>query len=109
MLSSPRRPSSTIRILSSADQCRRVVMTGYSCFWHRHPGCRYATTPGSNIEFWNTKFATNVNRDASKEQAPIAAGWRVAVVWECTVRRNLDAEAGTLLDWIRGTDECFEG
>ena len=26
------------------------------CFWHRHPGCKYAYTPKSRVEFWQKKF-----------------------------------------------------
>src|SRR5438552_4887049 len=33
------------------------------CFWHRHPGCKFAYTPKSRREFWLSKFASNVARD----------------------------------------------
>ncbi len=33
------------------------------CFWHRHKNCKYAYTPKTNIEFWNSKFYKNVERD----------------------------------------------
>jgi DNA mismatch endonuclease (patch repair protein) len=72
----------------------------HGCFWHRHPGCRYATTPGSNTEFWNTKFAANVARDASKEQALIATGWRVLVVWECELKRDAGAVTARIAQWL---------
>ncbi len=26
------------------------------CFWHRHPGCKYAYTPKSRVEFWQKKL-----------------------------------------------------
>lgn len=66
----------------------RVAILVHGCFWHRHPGCRFATTPASNIEKWNTKFQTNVDRDARKLTSLQAAGWRVIVVWECELRRD---------------------
>jgi G:T-mismatch repair DNA endonuclease (very short patch repair protein) len=30
---------------------------------HRHEGCRYAYTPKSRIEFWHSKFDSNIRRD----------------------------------------------
>lgn len=66
----------------------RVAILVHGCFWHRHPGCRFATTPASNIEKWNTKFQMNVDRDARKLTSLQAAGWRVIVVWECELRRD---------------------
>ena len=33
------------------------------CFWHRHAGCRNATTPSSRTDFWQKKFAETVERD----------------------------------------------
>ena len=63
----------------------RAVVLVHGCFWHRHPACRYAYTPGSNLAFWNRKFEENVARDGRKEQTLRELGWRVFVVWECEV------------------------
>jgi len=65
---------------------RRLCIFVHGCFWHRHPGCRLASSPGSNVEFWQEKFARNVERDARKENELRAAGWRVEIVWECETR-----------------------
>ncbi len=43
---------------------RRKVVFVHGCFWHRHPGCRFAYEPRSNVEFWRAKFAANIARDA---------------------------------------------
>ena len=43
----------------------RTVLFVHGCFWHRHQGCRGATTPGSNTAFWRKKFRRNVERDAA--------------------------------------------
>jgi DNA mismatch endonuclease, patch repair protein len=61
----------------------RLCLFVHGCFWHRHHGCRKATTPKSNAAFWMDKFARNVERDARKVKALRALGWKVAVVWEC--------------------------
>lgn len=65
----------------------------HGCFWHRHTGCKYASTPKTNQEFWLPKFEKNVERDARKEEALRALGWRVLIVWECETRDPITLEA----------------
>ena len=82
----------------------RTVIYVNGCFWHRHSGCRYATIPASNREWWVEKFAQNVARDRSKIQQNRKAGWRVMVVWECAVRNDGTVRARAihqLAQWIR--------
>lgn len=67
-----------------------VVIFVHGCFWHRHAGCRYATTPATRAEFWQEKFAMNLRRDARDRAALIAQQWRVLVIWECGLRRRQD-------------------
>ncbi len=71
----------------------KTVVQVHGCFWHRHEGCRYATTPSSRRDFWSRKFAQNVRRDAANRSALRAAGWSVLTVWECETWDpvNLDA------------------
>lgn len=71
---------------------RSVVMV-HGCFWHRHPSCRYCTTPASNHEFWSEKFARNVRRDAEAEAALITLGWGEHKVWECEASNELVLDA----------------
>lgn len=66
----------------------KVALFVHGCFWHRHPGCRLASTPKSRIEYWQAKFDTNVARDVAAEQALRDAGWRVVTVWECETRKE---------------------
>jgi len=61
----------------------RAVVFVHGCYWHRHPECKDASTPKSNIDFWVDKFAENVERDRRIEEQLADAGWRVMVVWEC--------------------------
>lgn len=70
---------------------RRLVIFVHGCFWHRHPGCRFTTTPATNTEFWKTKFARNVERDADNIAAVRAAGWAVFVAWECEIKGSTGA------------------
>lgn len=59
----------------------------HGCFWHRHPGCRFATMPASRQDFWSSKFDGNVRRDAEKSAALKTIGWRPLVIWECETRQ----------------------
>jgi DNA mismatch endonuclease (patch repair protein) len=69
-----------------------AVVFVHGCYWHRHRGCRFATTPSTRVEFWNRKFAENVARDRRNVRALRRDGWRVFVVWECrTSPRALNA------------------
>lgn len=74
----------------------RTVIFVHGCFWHRHAGCRNATTPSTRMEFWQDKFDGNVNRDQRNRATLEAAGWKVLTVWEC----ELKAEADRVVDRI---------
>lgn len=76
----------------------RTAVFVHGCFWHRHEGCRYATTPASNAKFWQEKFAGNVRRDARAKQQLEELGWRVQVIWACQLN---DRELGKLAATIR--------
>ncbi len=61
----------------------RTVVFAHGCYWHRHAGCKDASTPKTNVAFWTRKFAENEERDRRREGQLVAQGWRVMVVWEC--------------------------
>lgn len=86
----------------------RAALLVHGCFWHRHKGCRYATNPATNIEFWERKFAGNVERDARAVQMLTASGWRVGIVWECALGKTGTEEAVRhISEWLRGTAESI--
>ncbi|NBB62725.1 DNA mismatch endonuclease Vsr [Pseudomonas sp. ODNR1LW] len=66
----------------------RLCLFVHGCFWHRHPGCKYAYTPKSRLDFWLPKLAKNVERDTDAQQALHALGWRVAIIWECHTKNR---------------------
>jgi DNA mismatch endonuclease (patch repair protein) len=61
----------------------RAVVFVHGCFWHRHPGCRFAYSPKSREDFWRAKLDGNAQRDAVVVEALSRLGWRVFVLWEC--------------------------
>ena len=88
----------------------RAVIFINGCFWHAHARCAYATSPSSNRKFWQTKLADNQERDRRNIRKLHQAGWRVLVVWECTIRgkQNLFELENQLAIWIRSAAESGE-
>ena len=81
----------------------------HGCFWHRHSGCRYTTTPGTREEFWQTKFRANVARDGRNQEDLLKSGWRIAIVWECALRGQAQADTALEVErWLRGKELTFE-
>ena len=66
----------------------RTVIFVHGCYWHRHEGCKYATTPKSNVEFWLNKFNENTQRDSRNQKALKELGWKVLIVWECEISKT---------------------
>ena len=45
-------------------------------------------TPKSNTEFWVNKISGNRERDAVVKRELEESGWKVIVVWECSIRHS---------------------
>ncbi|MER9209039.1 DNA mismatch endonuclease Vsr [Mesorhizobium sp. M0771] len=78
----PKMPGRPDLVLAS----RRKIIFIHGCFWHRHVGCRKATLPKTNQDFWQEKFVRNVARDEKMRAALEAQGWDVLVVWQCETK-----------------------
>ena len=65
---------------------RRKIIFVHGCFWHRHPGCKYAYSPKSRTAFWKQKFDRNVERDNKALDQLSEMGWDTLVVWECELK-----------------------
>ena len=66
----------------------RTVVFVHGCFWHRHKGCKAATTPKSHRKFWADKFKRNEANDKQHGRQLRRLGWRVVTVWECQVKKS---------------------
>lgn len=64
----------------------KLIIFVNGCYWHRHPGCKYTTSPATNAAFWEEKFAQNVERDKRNIEKLECSGWNVLVIWECQVK-----------------------
>lgn len=65
---------------------KKAAVFIHGCFWHQHPGCKFASTPTSNQEYWIPKLERNMTRDQEVLVSLNENGIRVLVVWECTVK-----------------------
>ena len=64
----------------------KTVVFVHGCFWHGHESCKYFVMPKSNVEFWENKIHTNIERDAAISEKLTELGWTVLVVWECDLK-----------------------
>jgi len=79
----------------------RVVVFVNGCFWHGHGRCRKSALPESNRKFWKTKIEKNKTRDQKVYRKLKRMGWRVILVWECQLMKNVDKAARKLAEKIR--------
>jgi DNA mismatch endonuclease (patch repair protein) len=70
----------------------RAAIFVHGCFWHRHRGCKNCTTPTNRRAFWMTKLNGNAARDRLHQRGLQKLGWRVAVVWECEIKKEAEMQ-----------------
>lgn len=80
---------------------RRLAIFVNGCFWHRHEGCNFTTTPTTRKEFWQDKFSATVARDQRNIEVLNRAGWAVIVVWQCEIENDLDAIADSITQRVK--------
>lgn len=84
----------------------KTVIFVNGCFWHAHKGCKWFVPPKSNSEFWQKKFAYNIERDERNYQQLKELGWKVIIIWECEIRhRDMQAALQKLISEILGEKE----
>lgn len=87
-----------------------AVIFVHGCFWHGH-GCPLFKLPGTRSDFWRDKIGRNQANDRKARDALHANGWRVGIVWECSVRdknRDVEGVAQKLADWLRSDAPFLE-
>ncbi len=83
---------------------KKAVIFVNGCFWHHHAGCSRATFPKSNKEYWIPKIKRNAERDHKNTESLISLGWRVLIVWECALKKDLSERTSFLVaDWLKET------
>jgi DNA mismatch endonuclease (patch repair protein) len=72
----------------------------HGCFWHNHTGCKRATMPQSNADYWQEKIWRNVRRDRTNIAELESMRWQVLIVWECELK-NVETLKSKLLCFLR--------
>ena len=87
--------------------CPDIVLPKYNsvifvhgCFWHLHEGCRDGTIPKTQHEKWKLKLERNVERDKLHYEELQKMGWKVLVIWECEVEKQLDTVKSKIIDFL---------
>lgn len=62
----------------------RVAVFVHGCFWRSHD-CPRGQRPTSNAAFWNGKLDRNQERDRHAVAALQRSGWKVVVLWQCSI------------------------
>jgi DNA mismatch endonuclease (patch repair protein) len=89
----------------------RLCLFIHGCFWHRHD-CHLFKCPKTREEFWRTKITRNQQRDRKQFDQLLVSGYRVGIVWECSVKGRLrmpeERFFEVLVGQIMGSDDFFE-
>ena len=88
----------------------KAVIFIHGCFWHGHESCRLFRIPKSRSEFWGEKITGNIARDKSQLVLLQDNGWRILIVWECSVKGkpHLVIKAADLAEkWLKKSEAGF--
>lgn len=85
-----------------------VVIFVQGCFWHGHKNCRYFRLPGTRSDFWSAKIHANVARDKLCAEQLDEGGWRVALVWECALRIDIEGTLARLDEFLRSSERVID-
>jgi len=66
----------------------RTVVFVHGCFWHGHT-CIDGHIPKSRASYWGPKIARNIERNATAIRRLRRGGWRVFVIWECSLTAGI--------------------
>lgn len=70
----------------------KLAIFVHGCYWHQCPHCQRNRTPKTNAAYWNAKFQANQTRDARNQAALEAIGYRVLVIWECEIKKDIHTQ-----------------
>jgi DNA mismatch endonuclease (patch repair protein) len=79
---------------------KHVAIFINGCFWHRCPHCN-PSFPKINVEFWTKKFERNIERDKRKVEELERNGWKVFIIWECQIKKELSSCASEVENYIK--------
>lgn len=83
----------------------KTVIFINGCFWHGHKNCKLFRLPKTHSDYWKRKIERNQARDKKITQTYLENGFRVGVVWECSIsgkdrKRKLSEVTEAVSEWI---------
>lgn len=66
----------------------KTIIFIHGCFWHGHEGCKYFVIPKTRTEWWSDKINKNKEKDMDSIKKLENQGWRIFVIWECSLKSN---------------------
>lgn len=86
----------------------KAVVFVHGCFWHAHKGCKLFRIPKTRADFWIEKLRSNKDRDLRVVQHLIDQGYRIAILWECSIKKDLDRVVDQLEVFLQGNQTWAE-
>lgn len=71
----------------------KTVLFVHGCFWHGHAGCKNFVVPKTRTEWWLHKINSNSQRDKKNIILLRKLGWKVLVIFECSLSAKKQEEA----------------
>lgn len=69
------------------------------CFWHNHH-CKHGRLPKTNRAFWLEKLKGNALRDKRNVIQLKNMGWRIKVIWSCTLKNKIKFDSDKCVEEI---------
>lgn len=89
-----------------------AIINIHGCFWHGH-GCYLFKQPETRKDFWRKKISSNRERDKKNTDTLLERGWRVCIIWECSIKGNQHFEQlhkiiNTIENWLVAENNYLE-
>ena len=88
-----------------------AVLFVNGCFWHGHD-CPLFKIPSTNQAFWTDKINKNRVRDKNVNERIIQDGWRILIIWECSLRGKHKINFHELIvlieNWLKSKEKIRE-
>jgi DNA mismatch endonuclease (patch repair protein) len=90
----------------------KALILVHGCFWHGHECHLFKWPGGDRAQFWRDKIDGNKQRDKARLERYKQEGWRIAVVWECSLKGRTRLGDEEVIDrlaaWLQGRNAFIE-
>jgi len=86
----------------------KIAIFIHGCFWHGHENCKNFRLPSDHGDYWRKKIQANIDRDSRNAESLKKSGWKVFVIWECQLKKDIDSTMEILLLEIRAIKKKFD-